>query len=67
MSVLTDDAVSPCVEGDCSPVIFCIDPGEPLLLALLGMQRLRAGLSIIFISHALGTSRDVAAPKIVHT
>lgn len=65
MSVLTADADRPCVGGNGH--LSCRDPGSPSLLALLEMQRFLDGLSVVFTFCALGTNRDVTAPKMAHT
>lgn len=65
MSVLTADADSPCVEGECSSVMY--RPWKPLLLALLEMQCLLDGLSVVFTFCALGTNRDGGCSQMIHT
>lgn len=58
MFALTDDADSPIVEGDCSPVSWRTNSGSPSLLALLRNAVHACWLSAIFASHALGTNKE---------
>lgn len=66
MSILTDDADSPISGKGLLTCQFMRKPWKPLQLALLGMQYLHVGLRVIFISHTLGTNKDLAATKMVH-